>query len=622
MGGLNEAQASHVRTTFVHLDTLLESVEGASRTAQSPLSDVRADVPPDAVRLLESYIATARARMLAALDRLGIARPQPKVAAHWRIETTLQFADVALSELDALRGYGAVDPAAAAEVAALAADLRELVRRASEVVAGEESGGLASRIATLPGSVGDVLRGLERLSAERGLAEVRPLLAAAVERATDSSFAVGVFGRVSAGKSSLINALAQTLALPVGVTPVTAVPLRIRRGESGAVVSFLRGEPRAIELARIAEFATEEHNPSNHLAVRAIDVTVPTVPQELEFLDTPGVGSLGTSGPAQAFAWLPRCDLGIVLVAAGSAVARDDFALVSGFRHAGIEHRVLVSKSDLIRAAELPKALAYVEHELRTAGGLEAGLAVTAVSTAADRRDSLDQLRRDVLEPLAADHERRARRAMVARLRALISACASALAGRGGATEDRRVALARRRLSASREIRRSSDHLRSLAPVALDVAADAAAAEWRSGGGARAAVRLVLLEAAGQQLTAVRETVLAARSGAALTQPSAQQPRLPPLFDPPLLDALPPMQKPPLTPQALLRRAARRQLMDLQGELDAAFTRYATRLEAWGNGLLDDLSVESWAAAPDAPEVTDPELVRLAGIVDGWERPG
>lgn len=71
------------------------------------------------------------------------------------------------------------------------------------------------------------------------------------------------------------------------------------------------------------------------------------VPAGLRFLDTPGIGSLSQSGPAQAFAWLPRCDLGVVLVAAGNPVGTDDLALLTGLTRAGITARVLLSKSDV-----------------------------------------------------------------------------------------------------------------------------------------------------------------------------------------------------------------------------------------------------------------------------------
>lgn len=70
---------------------------------------------------------------------------------------------------------------------------------------------------------------------------------------------------------------------------------------------------REIGVAALPEFATEEHNPENRLGVRAIEVTASTVTEGLRLLDTPGGGSLNANGPASAFPWLPRCDLGLVV---------------------------------------------------------------------------------------------------------------------------------------------------------------------------------------------------------------------------------------------------------------------------------------------------------------------
>lgn len=618
MTGLNEFQAGHIKASFAHVDELLQSVENAAYVEQSPFSTTRADLDADTVRLMQSYIGLARSRMLASLDRLGIPRPEPKVAASWSADTALQFADISLSELDAgtLRGYGPVDGAAAAEVTALAADLRELLRRARDLLHEADPGGLAVRVAAVTGPIGEVLRAVERISTEQGLAEVRPLIAAAAERAGSSTFDVGVFGRVSAGKSSLINALAGTTALPVGATAVTAVPLRIGRGSEGAVVHLMDGGSRAIALDEVAAFATEERNPQNRLGVRSIEVTVPTVAEGVRFLDTPGVGSLGTSGPAQAFAWLPRCDLGLVMIAPAGPVARDDLALLSGLRHAGIGYRVLLSKSDLVRRAEFDRVVSYVAAELRAGIGPGVDPAIIPVSTAAGESARLMALRREVIEPLAADQARAARRALAARLHALIGACGSALTGRSGLGEDRRISLSKARVAATERIRRESGRLRTLAPVVLEVAAQAASHEWARGADASSGVKHVLLEAASGALDVVRRALDEARGSP--QGGDARAMRIPPLFDPGLLDALPALKRPRLVPGPVLRTVAARRLRLIERDLEAALNAYASRLEVWGLGLLDDLSAEVWSAAHTDPGV-DPRLQRLDHLVTEWE---
>jgi len=53
------------------------------------------------------------------------------------------------------------------------------------------------------------------------------------------------------------------------------------------------------------------------------------------YVDTPGLGSLATAGAAETKAYLPRCDLGIVLIDAGSTLTQDDLATIQTLYEAG-----------------------------------------------------------------------------------------------------------------------------------------------------------------------------------------------------------------------------------------------------------------------------------------------
>jgi len=187
------------------------------------------------------------------------------LSARRSVGTALLFGEISLSELDtkSLRGYGGVDPGVGAEVGAVAADLRALMRRGIDLLREQGAGGLTEQVARLGGPVGTILRTILDVSTDRRLAEVRPLVAAAAERAEGTTFDVGVFGRVSSGKSSLLNALVGGGALPVGATPVTAVPVRIRRGEPAVEVRFRDRRTEGVPLDELPTYATEEHNPHN-----------------------------------------------------------------------------------------------------------------------------------------------------------------------------------------------------------------------------------------------------------------------------------------------------------------------------------------------------------------------
>ena len=616
MGALNESQVRRVQSTFWYVDDLLKSVEALTQPDPSPFSRERPDLTGDEARLLLSFVGLARKRMLATLDRLGITRPEQRLSARRSAGTALLFAEISLSELNAraLRGFGDVDPEAGQEITALSADLQALMRRGAALLKEQEDGGLVERLGAITGPAGVVLRRLLDVSTARGLTEVRSLIAAAAERAAGTTLDVGVFGRVSSGKSSLINALVGEAVLPVGATPVTAVPLRVRRGPHSVEVRFQGAPARTIPLSELAAYATEEGNPHNAKEVRSIEVTVPGAPEGLRLLDTPGVGSLTSAGSAQAFAWLPRCDLGLVLVAAGTPLGRDETALLSGLRHAGIDCCAVLSKADLLGPTDVERARAYILGELRPLLGPGGTVEVRAVSTRPHTRAGLEALRSELLEPLAEDHVRRATGALRTRLRRLVALAAAGHDGGRPATDDAAVDLEKRRGAAAEALGKVTDRLAGSAGAVLDRTAEAVAASWSAGEDAADPARSAIVSAVGSALADVRERVDAVRRHAA-DAADADGRRLPPLFDPAFLDAIKALPAPRLAPGLLRASRARRAVEPLFPFLDEALARYASRLRAWAEGALRELRPASQQAGAPVPG-EEPELASLDVLIE------
>jgi GTP-binding protein EngB required for normal cell division len=552
-----------------------------------------------------------------------------------------------------LRGYGALSEAGAERITTVTRRLRDLLHEGAALLHEHDPGGLADRVARLPGAAGDILRAVETLSTTHYIEAIRPLLAAAVERAEDAVVTIGVFGRVSVGKSSLINALIGTSVLPVGVTPVTAVPIRVDHGDARAVVDFLSGEQRTVSTDMLAEYVTEQHNPNNTRGIRAVTVTVPTMLRDLRILDTPGVGSLSATGPAQTFAWLPRCDLGLVLVAPGTPVGRDELALVSGLLHAGIPCHVILSKADTVSDADASAAMTYITTQLRRVLGTTVSIPMTAVSTHPEHAAGLAQLRHDVVEPLARDHVQQRRRALAQRLDRLVTVAQDAV---GCPTTARDVmeasaqdaheqdaheqdASAQKALAhdepardeppprraeevttehaTTQAIRHITESLASAAATVLDDAATRVAEAWARGEDGRDAARAAILGATGDAVSHVREAAVS----------SDGQERVPPFFDPEWLDALPALAPPAFSPGPLRRTLAARRLAPLRPMLETALTRYANRLAAWGEARArqDTPTPRSSRAVPEtrhqscdvAPELFERLRTLVAQIADG-----
>lgn len=621
---LNESQRRRVSATFSYVDALLRSVEHLTAGELSPFAPERPDLNPVEVHLVDAVVRGVRDRMLLALDRFGIPRPQANVSARWSLETTLKFAGIACAELNegTLRGYGALAPEDAASVAAVVTDLERALSRGRGLLRGGNGAELAGTLRAIPGEVGAILRALEHASTTHGLVEIRAGLAAAAERAVADTFDVGIFGRVGSGKSSLINALVTRPILPVGATPVTAVPVRIRRGPDGIAITFVDGRRESAPLDRLAEFATEESNPDNARDVAAVEVTVPEMLPGLLLLDTPGVGSLALGGAARAYAWLPRCDLGIVLVSAGSPLGTDEQSLLAALLGAGIDTRVMLSKADLLSEPERARALSYLERELARLTPASR-VPVAPASARPESAALLDRWRNDVLAPLVAARREAAARALRRRLETLVRVAAAELAGRSAILDSGAIARETARRDAYRQITDSADRLDGVVPDVLERAAHAAVEAWKKGGDGRQAAAQEMQAIAWDALSAIRRAADqdAEGSGQNSAAPVGEAgTRLPPVFDTVVLGELPVTDRPGALDRLLGWRRVRRRLEPIAGELGEAYRRYGSRLRDWGIARLEEHGrQDAIVPAGEAAAALTPEFAALLSRVRALE---
>ena len=182
-----------------------------------------------------------------------------------------------------------------------------------------------------------------------------------------------LFGRVSSGKSSLLNALLNTDVLPVGINPITAVPTKLRYGpELRAAVAFGDGQSAIVSVDELAKLVTEQSNPGNRRkVVRAIvEVPSPRLREGIMFVDTPGLGSLTKRGAAETLASLPSCDLALLLIDAGAILSEEDIGTLRLLYKAGIPALVLLSKADLLAEGDLHRTISYIEEHIKSDLGL------------------------------------------------------------------------------------------------------------------------------------------------------------------------------------------------------------------------------------------------------------
>lgn len=319
----------------------------------------------------------------------------PDIPATRAVLTNLAFIDISIEELrpSYMRGSGVVPEDAVDELSGVVHELRSLVEGMERYLRQELGNNLETRLQKLQETGYDVslLRSIEEIATRHGLVEFRPRIAALASRLEDDSLEVALFGRVSSGKSSLLNALLGADVLPVGVNPITAVPTKLRYGaELRAAVSFGDGRNEIVGIEQLESLVTEQGNPGNvRNVVRAL-VEVPSrrLKPGIVLVDTPGLGSLARSGAAETLAYLPACDLALLLIDAGTTVNEEDIGTLRLLYEAGIPSLVLLSKADLLVEADQRHAIRYVEEQLQRELGLRVHIQpVSSVPAASELLD-------------------------------------------------------------------------------------------------------------------------------------------------------------------------------------------------------------------------------------------
>ena len=158
-------------------------------------------------------------------------------------------------------------------------------------------------------------------------------------------------------------------------------------------------------IERLGELASETENAGNRRRVALLQVRYPSplLREGIEFVDTPGIGSLATQGAEETFAYLPRADLAILLVDVGSAIGPDELSVLRLLQAAAIPVQIVISKADLADAASLSRMETYV-HALVTH---ETGLApaIHPVSAVPDGEALLRRWIEQSIQPLLERHE-------------------------------------------------------------------------------------------------------------------------------------------------------------------------------------------------------------------------
>jgi GTP-binding protein EngB required for normal cell division len=261
------------------------------------------------------------------------------------------------------------------------------------------------------------------------------------------------------------------------------------------IVKYADKNPEQFETGELSKFVTEQHNSANlkHVTQVAVELPSPRLSDGVVFVDTPGLGSLTTFGAEETLAYLPRCDLGVVLIDASSTLTEEDLSTIRTLYEAGVPVSVLLSKSDLLDANDRAQSLAYVSQQITAQLGLN--LLVCPVSVQPTHAILLDDwLNQDIL-PLYERHQQLMQESMWRKIGALRESVQTALRTRlerSGAelTETDFAGIVQRLRNAAgrfadarRMILDIAHESQDFSGLALATAADHLVDRWRQGDG-------------------------------------------------------------------------------------------------------------------------------------------
>jgi len=373
-GELNENQQRRLRVSCEYIDKLLADIDDIlhASISQSPFPRYIVDVSPAQVRVLEDYIRRIRSQLVHTIAWQQMRPEPPDIPATRAVATNLSFVDIAIEELRPkyMRGFGEVPGDAVGELNGVVHELRSLVGGMQAYLSQELGTNLEKRLELLQTTGYDVvlLRLLEQIASRNGLVEFRPRMDAITARLEEDSFEVALFGRVSSGKSSLLNAMLGKNVLPVGITPITAVPTKLRYGATlKAAVAYGDGRGGLVSLEEFGRLVTEQGNPGNlkNIVRALLEVPSPRLKEGILLVDTPGLGSLAKRGAVETLAYLPSCDLALLLIDAGAALNEEDIDTLRLLYEAGVPALVLLSKSDVLAEGDLQRAVRYIEQQVK-----------------------------------------------------------------------------------------------------------------------------------------------------------------------------------------------------------------------------------------------------------------
>jgi GTP-binding protein EngB required for normal cell division len=221
------------------------------------------------------------------------------------------------------------------------------------------------------------------------------------DRLQHNRLQLAVLGQFKRGKSTFINALLGAPLLPIGVVPLTAVPIFISWGPAAVAHVRFSGDRPPDELSAqepdairefLFGFVAEEANPGNRLGVDRVDLyyPAPILAGGTVLIDTPGVGSTFRHNTDAAMRVLPECDAAFFIVSPDPPITETELDYLRHLKSKVSKILFVLNKADYVRVEERARLVDFLRDVLTRDGLWSSGSVIFNVSA----RDGLDAKQR------------------------------------------------------------------------------------------------------------------------------------------------------------------------------------------------------------------------------------
>jgi small GTP-binding protein len=182
----------------------------------------------------------------------------------------------------------------------------------------------------------------------------------------EDRFHLVVVGEFNHGKTTFVNALLGEKALPVGVTPTTAVIHHVRfEPEPRARIVREDGSEEVIAFDQLTRLSVGGDQAS---AVRHLDVGYPAelLRERIVLVDTPGVNDLNLQRADITYKYIPQSDAVLFVIDAGQPLKESERVFLRDKLIAQSRDKIIfvVAKADIWSSSERAEALDYIRAEL------------------------------------------------------------------------------------------------------------------------------------------------------------------------------------------------------------------------------------------------------------------